>query len=422
MTRTFALVDVNNFYVSCERLFRPDLRDTPVVVLSNNDGCIVARSQEVKDLGIKMGTPLFQVMHQIKRHAIQVFSSNYTLYGDISARVMQTLEECCPRVEVYSIDEAFLDLSGMADVSEQGRLIRSTVMQNVGVPVCIGIAPTKTLAKLASHAAKTYPATHGVVDLTDSDRQKRLMAITPVGDVWGIGRKLTKRLEEQGLKTALDLSKLPPKRARQTYSVVLERTVRELCGENCLELDDVVSKRQQILCSRSFGEKLTHYEDVKQAICEFAARAAAKLRGEDQLAGLVSVFLRTSPYESSRPQYANAATGALAVPSSDTRKILARVTSLYEAIWREGYRYAKAGVILADFCTPHDVQLDLFGAEKRPELGNSLMQAVDAVNRKSQGTLWFGGQRPQKDWYMRQANRSPAWTTRWDSLPRVNEL
>lgn len=419
MTQTFALVDANNFYVSCERLFRPDLRDKPVVVLSNNDGCIVARSQEVKDLGVKMGTPLFKAMNLVKRHNIQVFSSNYTLYGDISSRVMQTLEEISSRVEVYSIDEAFLDLSGINNLVEQGQLIRSTVMQNVGVPVCIGMAPTKTLAKLANHAAKTYKATQGVVDLTDPIRQKRLMEITPVSEIWGVGRKLNRRLEEQGIRTALDLSKMPPKRVRQRYSVVLERTVRELNGESCLELEDVVQKRQQILCSRSFGNKLTSYDDLKQTVCEFAARAAAKLRSEDQLARMVSVFIRTSPYDTSASQYSNSATGALAVPSSDTHKILELATNLFHGIFRDGYPYAKAGVILADFCAPDAVQMDLFRSNENVERGDSLMKAVDAINRKSQGRVWFGGQRPEKDWYMRQANLSPAYTTRWDCLPVV---
>lgn len=420
MTQTFALVDANNFYVSCERLFRPDLQHRPVVVLSNNDGCIVARSQEVKDLGIKMGTPLFKVKNLVSKHDIRVFSSNYTLYGDISSRVMQTLEEISPRVEVYSIDEAFLDLSGITRLVEQGRSIRATVMRNVGVPVCIGMAPTKTLAKLANHAAKTFKSTRGVVDLTDPARQKRLLEITPVAEVWGVGRKLNGKLEGQGIRTALDLSCMSPKRIRQRYSVVLERTVRELNGESCLELEDVVQKRQQILCSRSFGEKLTAYHDLKQAVCEFAARAAAKLRSENQLARMVSVFIRTSPFDPSAPQYANSATGALAVPSSDTHKILELATRLYHGIFREGYPYAKAGVILADFCAPDAVQMDLFHGDHGVERGDSLMQAVDAINRKGRGKVWFGGQRPDKDWYMRRANLSPAYTTRWDSLPVVN--
>jgi DNA polymerase V len=419
MTRTFALIDCNNFYASCERLFRPDLKNTPIVVLSNNDGCIVARSQEVKDLGIKMATPLFKVQGEVERHGIQVFSSNYTLYGDISSRVMQTLEQFSPHVEVYSIDEAFLDLSGISSLTDYGQDIRTTVLQHVGVPVCVGIAPTKTLSKLANYAAKKFKATQGVVDLTDPQRQKRLMEITPVSEIWGVGRKLTERLQSIGVDTALRLAEMDTRRARQRFNVVLERTVRELNGENCLELDDVKSKRQQIMCSRSFGEKLTEYTDLKETVCEFAARAAAKLRGEDQLASVVNVFIRTSPFDKSGPNYSNSATGTLTQPSSDTMKILDLAIPLFDSIWRDGYRYATAGVMLGDFCAPDDVQLSLYDDQPSNERNDQLMQAVDAINMKGQGNVWFGGQRPKKDWFMRQANVSPAYTTRWSSIPEV---
>ncbi len=419
MKPTFALVDCNNFYASCERLFRPDLKNLPIVVLSNNDGCIIARSQEVKDLGIKMGSPLFKVKDEIKRHGILVFSSNYTLYGDISSRVMQTLEHFSPHVEVYSIDEAFLDLSAMGDLEEYGQQIRSTVIRHVGVPVCVGIGPTKTLAKLANYGAKKFKGTRGVVDLTDPHRQKKLMEITPVHEVWGVGRKLTRRLESQRVTTAFQLAKMNPRQVRQSYSVVLERTVCELNGESCLELDEVGSKRQQIVCSRSFGEKLTGYSNLKETVCEFAARAAAKLRGEEQLARMVTIFIRTSPFDKTGPNYANAATGSLVQPSSDTRQILELAIRMFDAIWREGYRYAKAGIMLGDFCSPQDVQLDLFAEQPNAQRSDALMLAVDTLNRKGQGRIWFGGQRSEKDWFMRQANVSPAYTTRWSCLPEV---
>jgi len=419
MNPTFALVDCNNFYVSCERLFRPDLKNVPMVVLSNNDGCIIARSQEVKDLGIRMGSPLFKVKDEIKRQGILVFSSNYTLYGDISSRVMQTLEQFSPHVEVYSIDEAFLDLSGLGALEEYGQKMRSTVIRHVGVPVCVGIGPTKTLAKLANYAAKKFKGTRGVVDLTDPQRQMKLMELTPVGEVWGVGRKLTQKLESQGVTTALKLARLNPHQVRQGYSVVLERTVCELNGESCLELDEVGSKRQQIVCSRSFGEKLTRYSDLKETVCEFAARAAAKLRGEDQLARMVTVFIRTSSFDKSGPSFSNAATGSLAQPSSDTRRIVELAVRMFDATWREGYRYAKAGIMLGEFCAPNDVQLDLFGEPPDAQRSDSLMQAVDALNRRGQGKVWYGGQRSEKDWYMRQANVSPAYTTRWSCIPEV---
>jgi len=419
MNRTFAIVDCNNFFVSCERVFRPDLKNVPLVVLSNNDGCVVARSQEVKDLGIKMAVPVFKIQNEIKRHGIQLFSSNYTLYGDISSRVMQTLEQFSPHVEIYSIDEAFLDLSGIAALHDYAQMIRSTVLQHVGVPVCVGIAPTKTLAKLANYAAKKFKATRGVVDLRDSERQQRLMQITPVSEVWGVGRKLTESLQRSGVETVWQLARMDPQQVRRLYSVVLERTVCELNGESCLELEQTSSAKQQIVCSRSFGEKLTRYADLREAVCEFSARAAEKLRGEDRLALMVNVFIRTSPFDKTGPRYDNAATGRLPQPSADTPKIMALVTRLFDMIWKDGYRYAKAGVMLGDFCAPDHVQPDLFEDQQGCRESEALMQVIDTINHSGQGKVWFGGQRPQKDWYMRQANVSPAYTTRWASIPEV---
>jgi DNA polymerase V len=419
MTGTFAIVDCNNFYASCERLFRPDLKNVPLVVLSNNDGCIVARSQEAKNLGIKMGTPLFKAKEVIEKHGIQVFSSNYTLYGDISSRVMYTLEQLSPHVEVYSIDEAFLDLSGMRSLNDYGQKIRSCVLQHVGVPVCVGIAPTKTLAKLANYAAKKFKATQGVVDLREHHRQKRLMEITPVSEVWGVGRKLTESLQRRGIETVWQLAQVDTHQVRRLYSVVLERTVCELNGESCLDLEETPSAKQQIVCSRSFGEKLTQYEDLREAVCEFAARATEKLRGEDRLALMVNVFIRTSPFDKTGPNYDNVATGRLSQPSSDTRKIVDMVIRLFDMVWKEGYRYAKAGVMLGDFCSPDNVQPNLFDNQEDNQENEKLMQVIDTINHSGQGKVWFGGQRKKKDWFMRQANVSPAYTTRWDSIPVV---
>ena len=419
MNRTFAIVDCNNFYASCERVFRPDLKNVPLVVLSNNDGCVVARSQEVKDLGIKMAVPVFKIQDEIKRHGIQVFSSNYTLYGDISSRVMHTLEQISPHVEVYSIDEAFLDLSGIGSLNDYGQMIRSTVLQHVGMPVCVGIAPTKTLAKLANYAAKKFKATQGVVDLRDPERQKRLMEITPVNEVWGVGRKLTESLQRRGVETVWQLAQMDTHQVRRLYSVVLERTVCELNGESCLEFEGTSSAKQQIVCSRSFGDKLTDYADLREAVCEFAARAAEKLRNEDRLALMVNVFIRTSPFDKTGPNYDNVATGRLTQASSDTPKILGLATRLFDMIWKDGYRYAKAGVMLGDFCSPDHVQPNLFEDQQVCRESETLMQVIDTINRSGQGKVWFGGQRPQKDWFMRQANVSPAYTTRWDSIPEV---
>ncbi|PLX89297.1 MAG: DNA polymerase V subunit UmuC [Desulfuromonas sp.] len=419
MNRTFAIVDCNNFYASCERLFRPELKNVPIVVLSNNDGCVVARSPEVKALGVKMAVPLFKIRGEVKRHGIQVFSSNYSLYGDISARVMQTLEQFSPYVEVYSIDEAFLDLSGIHSLNDYGQKIRSTVAQHVGVPVCIGIAPTKTLAKLANSAAKKFKATQGVVDLRDPSRQQRLLGITPVSEIWGVGRRHAKTLHRYGIKTALQLAQMNPRQIKRLYSVVLERTVCELNGESCFALAESSKPKQQIVCSRSFGEKLTHYADLKQAVCEFAARATEKLRSEKQLARMVNVFIRTSPFDKAGPGYANSATGTLLRPSSDTRDVLGLSARLFHDIWKEGYRYAKAGVMLGDFCPPNRVQLSLFDTESDRRSNDILMQTIDSINFSGRGKVWFGGQRPQKDWFMKQVNLSPSYTTRWGSIPEV---
>src|SRR5690554_2745934 len=303
---TFALVDCNNFYASCERLFRPDLNGRPIVVLSNNDGCIVARSAEAKALGIKMGAPYFQIQRFLEQQGVEVFSSNYALYADISARVMTTLEEMAPRVEVYSIDEAFLDLTGVDHIIELdcfGRQVRETVGRYTGITVCVGIAPSKTLAKLANHAAKKWHATGGVVDLRDKARQRKLMSLLPVDEVWGVGRKLTQRLQSDGIKTVLDLADAQPKSIRQQYSVVLERTVRELNGESCLDLEEVTPVKQQIVCSRSFGERVTDRGVMREAVSEYAARAAEKLRIEGRTAKRVSLFMRTNRFNSHEPQY-----------------------------------------------------------------------------------------------------------------------
>ncbi len=289
---TFALVDCNNFYVACEKLFRPDLRDKPVVVLSNNDGCIVSRSPEAKALGLKMAMPYFHANALIRRHGVIPFSSNYALYADISNRVMATLEHLAPRIEIYSIDEAFVDCTGIPDLLGFGQQVRQTVLQWTGIQVCVGMAPTKTLAKLANHAAKQYPATGGVVDLTDRKRQLKLMKLMPVDEVWGVGRRIAAKLCDLGIHTALDLAQANPKNIRRHFSVVLERTLAELNGENCLELDDITAPRQQIISSRSFGHKVTKLARMREAICEYTSIAAEKLRKENQVTKKLSVFIR----------------------------------------------------------------------------------------------------------------------------------
>ncbi len=418
----FALVDCNNFYASCEKLFRPDLKDTPVVVLSNNDGCVVARSREAKSLGIKMGVPAFQIKAEIQRHGILAFSSNYALYADLSSRVMRTLEEMAPRVEVYSIDEAFLDLTGIESaisLVEFGQQVRERIGNWIGITVCVGIAPTKTLAKLANHAAKKYPATQGVVDLTNPDRQRRLLALVPVDDVWGVGRRLSKRLNALGITTALDLANASPRAIRDQFSVVLERTVRELNGESCIELEEIPPTKKQIVCSRSFGEKVTHFELLREAVCEYATRATEKLRKEQQQAKVLTVFIRTSPFKDNEPQYSNSASGELLIPSCDTRDFIELANHLLKRIWKDGFRYAKAGVMLSDFYDPGMFQPGLFDDVSTRSNSQQLMSVLDTINQSGAGKVFFAGQGTKKDWSMKREHLSPAYTTRWDQLPRV---
>mgnify|MGYP001335921206 FL=1 len=418
----FALVDCNNFYASCEKLFRPDLKDTPVVVLSNNDGCVVARSREAKLLGIKMGVPVFQIKAEMQRHGILAFSSNYALYADLSSRVMRTLEEMAPRVEVYSIDEAFLDLTGIESVIslvEFGQQVRERIGHWIGITVCVGIAPTKTLAKLANHAAKKYPATQGVVDLTNPDRQRRLLALVPVDDVWGVGRRLSKRLNALGITTALDLANASPRAIRDQFSVVLERTVRELNGESCIELEEIPPTKKQIVCSRSFGEKVTHFELLREAVCEYATRATEKLRKEQQQAKVMTVFIRTSPFKDNEPQYSNSASGELLIPSCDTRDFIELANHLLKRIWKDGFRYAKAGVMLSDFYDPGMFQPGLFDDVSIRSNSQQLMSVLDTINQSGAGKVFFAGQGTKKDWSMKREHLSPAYTTRWDQLPRV---
>jgi DNA polymerase V len=418
----FALVDCNNFYASCEKLFRPDLKDTPVVVLSNNDGCVVARSREAKSLGIKMGVPAFQIKAEMQRHGILAFSSNYALYADLSSRVMRTLEEMAPRVEVYSIDEAFLDLTGIESaisLVEFGQQVRARIGHWIGITVCVGIAPTKTLAKLANHAAKKYPATQGVVDLTNPDRQRRLLALVPVDDVWGVGRRLSKRLNALGITTALDLANASPRAIRDQFSVVLERTVRELNGESCIELEEIPPTKKQIVCSRSFGEKVTQFELLREAVCEYATRATEKLRKEQQQAKVMTVFILTSPFKDNEPQYSSSASGELLIPSCDTRDFIELANHLLKRIWKDGFRYAKAGVMLSDFYDPGMFQPGLFDDVSTRSNSQQLMSVLDTINQSGAGKVFFAGQGTKKDWSMKRELLSPAYTTRWDQLPRV---
>jgi DNA polymerase V len=421
MTKAFALVDCNNFYASCERLFRPDLRERPIVVLSNNDGCVVARCQFAKRMGIKMGEPYFKIKTAYERAGGIAFSSNYALYADISSRVMRVLEMLAPRVEVYSIDEAFLDLTGVAKVMELadfGQQVRETVAKWVGISVGVGIAPTKTLAKLANHAAKAWPATGGVVDLTSPERQQRLMKITPVGDVWGVGRRLSKRLEEMGIRTAWQLARANGKVIRRQFSVVLERTLCELNGQACIGLQEHPEPKRQIISSRSFGDRVTELQPLREAVSQYAARAAEKLRQERQYCRLVQVFIRTSPF-SGEPYYSHSSCIELTIPTDDSRELVAAAALGLERIWRAEYRYQKAGVMLTDFWPPGSYQPGLFDIASSKPKSSELMTVMDRINHTGKGRVFLAAEGIAKPWQMKRAYLSPAYTTRISDIPKV---
>lgn len=416
----FALCDVNSFYASCETVFRPDLKGRPVVVLSNNDGCVIARSAEAKPF-VKMGEPYFKQKDMFRRHGIIAFSSNYELYADMSNRVMTTLEELSPRCEIYSIDEAFCDLTGVRncrDLTDFGREIRETVLRRTHLTVGVGIAQTKTLAKLANHAAKQWQRqTGGVVDLSNLERQRKLMALLPVDEVWGVGRRISKKLESMGIDTVLKLADTDIRFIRKHFNVVLERTVRELRGEPCLGLEEFAPVKQEIVCSRSFGGRITEYHEMRQAICSYAPRAAEKLRGEHQYCRFISAFVKTSPFALNEPYYGNSASVKPLTPTQDSRDIITAATKCLDAIWRDGHRYQKAGVMLGDFYSQGVAQLNLFDDNAPRQNSEKLMEVLDHLNAKDgRGTLYFAGQGIQTAWQMKREMLSPRYTTRYADL------
>lgn len=418
----YALVDVNSFYASCETVFRPDLRGKPIVVLSNNDGCIISLSKEAKKLGIKMGAPYFKQREALMRHNVVVFSSNYALYGDMSRRVMQTLALISTRVDEYSIDEAFVDVSGMANcisLEQLGHDIRDRIYKDTHLHVGVGIAPTKTLAKLANWAAKRWTKANNVMDLSAPLRQRGLMERVKVEDVWGVGRRLSQKLESMGIKTALQLAETPTALIRKNFGVVLERTVRELCGEPCLAFEEVIPNRQNILCSRSFGDRITDYHDMREAIASYAARAAEKLRSERQYCRYIGAFIRTSPHDPHHPYYANAASQTLITPTADSRDIIQATLKCLDKIWIPGKRYMKGGVMLGDFFSDGVTQLDLFAEYQPRRNSEQLMALIDQMNAHQRGALWFAGQGIQKPWSMKREMLSPAYTTRINEIPVV---
>ena len=427
----FALVDGNNFYVSCERVFRPSLNGRPVVVLSNNDGCAIARSNEAKALGIKMGAPWFQIRHMEDSDGLVALSANFTLYGDMSDRMMSLAAGLGPTQEIYSIDESFIGLQGVrGDLTKRAHAIRARINQWVGIPCGVGIGQTKTLAKLANHIAKTAERKHGsypaelaqVCNLAALPPQDLddVLATTLVEEVWGVGRKLAAQLHEGGVHTVLDLARLDPATVRRRWSVVLERTVRELQGMQCIDLDDAPAPKKQIACTRSFGQAITELAPLVEAVSEFASRAAEKLRRQGGLASQLLVFCHTSPFRPG-PRFNRSIVVPLRRPTADTGELVSAAAASMRRIYKPGYKMAKAGVMLLDLVPGGVLQGEVDLEEKDHRDRTRLMVALDALNQRyGKGTVHSantGGTNKRQAWVMKQERRTPQYTTRWEDVP-----
>lgn len=419
-----ALIDGNNFYVSCERVFQPRLRDRPVVVLSNNDGCIVSRSAEAKALGIPMGAPWFTWKRQAARLGIVALSSNYPLYADMSERMMRILGRFSPQQEVYSIDECFLDLTGVPAAQQMGLAValRSTVAREIGIPVCVGIASTKTRAKLANHIAKKTPRLHGVCLLEQLPlfEQEDFLRQWPVEDVWGIGRNLAEKLQALEIGTVAQLRDADPKRLRQRFSVQVERTVRELRGESCIPLETGPAPRDSIQSARSFGRPVTALAELRAAMTRYTVRAAEKLRQDGSVAGAMEVFISTYRHRD-EAQYHPVHSVRLVPPTDDTLHLIHWAVAALRSIYRPGYRYAKAGIRLRDLHPAGSRQADIFDMpQEQDDRRSRLMAALDTLNRRyGSSTCQPGaaGIREPQAWQMQRGALSPQFTTSWAELP-----
>lgn len=427
--RIFALIDCNNFYVSCERLFRPDLEGRPVVCLSNNDGCVISRSAEAKAFGIKMGEPWFKMKDMAQTYQILAFSSNYPLYQHISDRVMSVLSDFSPQQEIYSIDECFLELTDLeiADHVQYGQQIRERVRNWIGIPVCVGIGPTKTLAKLANHLAKTIPANQGVCDLVTmpEDELDATLSSQNVNEVWGVGNKHAAALNRMGITNVTELRNADPNDIKRLFSVVLARTVMELRGIPTVDLDKNVAVKKQIMSSRSFGKPIEDINELREALTIYISRAAEKLREQGSIAAGLHVFIMTNRFNDEADLYSNGITIPLPYPTDDTLRLASAVVACVEVLFKPGYRYAKAGVCLMDIREKRYAQAGLFDTVHSEAFNvrrDKLMRTVDAINRTwGKGTIDIGvaGIRDPRRWSTKSDRRSPGYATKWDQLPVV---
>ena len=416
----FALIDCNSFYASCEKIFRPDLKHRPIVVLSNNDGCVIARSPEAKKMGISMTQPWYQVKDQYLSKGGVVFSSNYEFYADISNRVMNVLSDLCPEIDIYSIDEAFLDLRTFRkniDLVNFAYDCKKRIKDWIGVPVSIGIAPTKTLAKLANKVAKDDPRFDGVVILSEPRVIRHFLKSMPIEKIWGIGRKLTAKLENIDIKTAYDLSQVDSRLIGDNFNVVLERTVRELKGQSCITLHDFMEPKKQIMVSRSFGKSIRSKSVLSEAISFHASRAAEKLRYEKQKCRLITAFIRSNRFNTRVRQIYAAKSFELVHPTDDTRIIIKNANRILDQIFADGYQYAKAGVLLSDFTNRYGYQMSLFDKKRDEKMASRLMQTVDYINLMEIAKIGFGNQGYRNTWRMKREIKSKRYTTKIKEIP-----
>ncbi len=417
-----ALCDVNNFYVSCERVFNPALENRPVIVLSNNDGCAVARSNEVKDLGIKMGAPLHQIQDLIKQHNIAVFSSNYILYGDMSHRVDDIIALYSDQIENYSIDESFIRFAGFGylDLTKHCQKLVKQIQQWLGLPVCVGIAPSKTLAKIANHYAKSLKVNGNVLELSSDYHIKQALAHLPVGEIWGIGRRLSTQLNSIGIETALQLREADRKTLRKRFSVNMERTIMELRGVSCIEFDADPEKKKEIVCTRSFGQKSSDYQLLKEAAAYHVSRACVTLRQQQSVAQCLTVGIKTNPFSQRDQQYSNSITIQLPQPSDFTGHFLAAASHALKRIFKPGFQYKKVGIMLSNLSDIDSVQQDLFNSQPVSNKNQHLMQVMDQINdRYGKGKLRSGTEGFAKQWVMRSDRKSSEYTTNWEQLFKV---
>jgi DNA polymerase V len=423
----FALQDGNNFYVSCERVFNPRLENKPVCVLSSNDGCAIARSSECKALGVKMGDPLFQLQDLVRRHGLICLSSNFALYGDLSARVLEVLSQFSPDIEPYSIDENFVRVERMRllwpDLTQMGQAMVARVKQWVNIPTCVGFGTSKTMAKLSNHVAKKNPQFGGVFDSTSYPAKEldALLATISVGEVWGVGRRIAEKLNAMGIHTVQDLRQSSPKFIRSHFSVVMERTVAELQGISCLDLEDVAPPKQQIISSKSFGTMVSTQEELGEALTSYVTRAAEKLRAQRSVCGAVHVFVMTNRFRERDPQYCNGITIPLPNPSADTMALAGAALAGLKAIYRKGYAFKKTGVMLLDLSPAGIVQGSLFDqVEVQSRQSDVVMAALDSLNaRFGRDTVTVAAAGTQKRWVARAENRTQRFTTRWTELPKA---